>query len=186
MSLLDAAILTAGSLPYVLFATAILKHGATQNGASYVLWVFLDAIFLACMIVQHGNCLQYLAITIGTAAVAIILILKKQFEYGWREFRVTLMVIACIAIFFFGGARIATIATALSIDIAGIPQVRDTWKNPRKTPTLGYLVLSLSGVLATCAVKSWAIQDCLAPINCAVFCFIIALLSMRRPKGFYK
>jgi hypothetical protein len=185
MNLLDIATIVTAFLPYIIFTVSIVKFNAKQNGASYVLWTVLDSIMLACVYFQHKNITLYSTITIGTAMVMLTLLIKKQFEYKLFEFFITILIGICLFVFFKSGLYFATIATTVAVNLAAIPQIIDTWKKPKETPTIGYLLLATSGVLSAIKADAWTVPDRLPSINCAIFCFGIALLSMRRKKPFY-
>ena len=182
MSLLEIATAITGSIPYFLHSKGIVKGTVKQSFATWILWLALDAIILRGIIAQHGNPILFSVFTLGTLIVVIFLIATKQFAWGWFESLIAGLVLVCVSIYFFSGPYNATIATTIALDIAGIHQAIDTYKNPQLTSTKAYLLSAISALFSILAVSAWTVPDRLPQTNALCYCMIIVLLSLRKTK----
>ena len=186
MRLIEFATVITGAIPYLLLIVGISKGTIKQSFATWMLWLILDVTVLKGIIDQHGNALLFWIFASGTLLVTLFLIIKKQFSWGRFESFVGVLVMICILVYIKSGPYTATIATTIALDIAGIPQIIETYKRPKTTPTVSYLFFTISSVLSVYGANAYTVQDMLPQTNAAVFCFIITLLSIRKPKSFYK
>lgn len=169
-----------GSLPYVLLFHGILRRGVKQCLSTFMLWLALDVVILTALIQQNGNYLVYVVFTIGTLFVNIALILKKQFEWDYFDIFVVVLVFICIRIFYVSGPYGATIATTTALTIAALPQLRSTWREPEKTPTLPYFLFFLASLLAVILAKEWSVPERLPQTSSMLFSLIMVIISLRK------
>lgn len=180
MKLLELLTTIIGLLPYALLIQGILKGTVKQSFATWILWLALDVIMVCGTISQKGNPLLYSVFTLGTCIVTILLIVKKQYTWGWFETGVTVLVGICITVYFTSGAHTATVATMIALDIAGIPQLIATYKKPKETSTIAYLLFTVSSLLAVIETEVWTHKDSTPQINAMFYCLLVMILSMRK------
>src|SRR5262249_4877754 len=100
-----------GLLALLLFIPlifGILKEGAEgQSCATWLLWCALDTILTISLLQSGGNYLLPLGFAIGDIAVVILLVAKRKVTWGIFETIILLMVIACLAVWKFGGPIMA-------------------------------------------------------------------------------
>jgi hypothetical protein len=179
MKLIELLTTITGLLPYALLIQGILKGEIKQSFATWILWLALDIIMIFGIVSQKGNPLLYSVFTLGTFLVTTLLVIKKQYTWGWFETEVTFLVGICIGIYFTSGAHTATIATMIALDIAGIPQLIATYKKPKETSTIAYLLFTVSSLLAVIEAEVWTDKDSIPQMNAMVYCLLVTLFSVR-------
>ena len=68
----------------------------------------------------------------------------------------------------------------IALDIAGIPQLIATYKKPKETSTIAYLLFTLSSLLAVIETEIWTHEDSTPQINAMLYCLLVMVLSMRK------
>lgn len=168
-------------LTYLPLWKQIRSGKAKQNLLTWALWVTLDVVVAATIIVQKGTFLLPVTYTIGGSAT-IVLIWKSGNKaiWTWFETMVASLTIISMVIWYFSGGKMATIASTTAMLIAGIPQLIDAWKKPQDMPLLAYFSFFIANGLSTAGGKSWAIEERFYPLSAAIFCFLIAGLAIRK------
>ena len=171
-----------GILVYVPLCYQILKSGGKveQKFATWILWAILDGIVAASIIYQHGNFLLAAAFSLGSTITAICIFKSRNFRWGWFDSMATVMAIACMVIWAFSGARIATIASTTAVVIAGLPLMWDCYKRPWKNPFFTYAAFMVSNILTTMGGKNWSVEERLYPAVCTIYCCVVTLLIARK------
>lgn len=168
-----------GIAAYLLLIAGILKSKARQSFAAFLLWALLDTIATITTILKEGNYWLSLSNALGAAIVAILLALKKQISWTWIETITAILVIICLNVWYFTGAKEGIIASSLAMLIASIPQILDTYKTPGETPATVYIIFLVANILSFIAGKGWTIEERFYP-GCAVFlCAVIVLFSFK-------
>lgn len=159
----------------------IRSGSAKQNLLTWLLWGALDGVVAATIIAQKGNYFLAATYTIGTfITVAFIAVAGDHASWTWFETMVVTLVAVSMGIWYFSGSKMATIVGTSAMLIAGVPQLVDTWKKPAECPTLVYFVYIVANCLATAGGKNWAVEERFYPISAAIFCFLVAAISLRR------
>lgn len=177
---MEIAIVITGSLPYLLLIIGIVKGEVRQSFASWLLWLILDTIVLYGIMAQKGSMLLFSVFTTGTLVVTLFLVFKKQFSWEKFETFVSVLVGICIFMLLRGSPYISIIASTAALNIAGIPQIIGTYRDPRSTSTKAYFLFMLASLLSVISTEVWTVQDKLPQTSSTVYCFIIVLLSMRK------
>ena len=180
MKLIDLVTVVTGILPYILLISGILNGKIKQSFATWVLWCILDIIVVWEVVTQHGNYLLYSVFALGTLLTAISLIYKKIFSWGRFETFISILVTLCIAVIIICGSHYGIIFTTTALNIAGIPQLKDTFQNPKSTSKTAYLLFALSGMLSTIGAESWSVEERLPSMSAMIYCLLILLFSLRR------
>jgi hypothetical protein len=162
-----------GCLPIVatlIFGIILTKQSTNQNAASWAMWSVLNAV-IAFGMFGKGNKDAWLptGYTVGTLFVALILIGKGSWHFGFVE--TTCAVGATIAMIFwlFSSPNGATVIGCVAMWIASVPILRDTWIHP--DPTFWWLwctgaVAALSAILLA---PRWSIEHRLFPTSSFIF-----------------
>ena len=167
-------------LCYVPLIFGIVKNKIEQSFVAFFLWALLDIIATITSILADGNYWLPLSNAIGASTVAILLAIKKKFNWTWVESITAILVLVCLITWYVSGETAGIVASSLAVVIASLPQMVDTYKNPQSTPTLIYLVFLVANILSLIAGKSWTIEERFYPA-CAVFlCLVIASFSLRK------
>ena len=128
-----------GMVAYSLLIIGIIKSKAQQNFVAFLLWAMLDSIATITTMLKGGNYWLSLSNASGAFIVAILLAIKKQISWSFIETITAILVIICLVVWYFAGAKQGIIASSLAMVIASIPQMVDTYKKRRK-PHPGYIL----------------------------------------------
>lgn len=174
-----------GVIGFLLFfplCKKILNKTVTQNPLTFFLWALLDVIFAYAAYCEDGNYLQPVIFAVGGfITVGCIVRAKGILKWTWFESLVTAMAFLCIVIWQHTGSNVvAATASLVALIIASIPQVLDTWENPKKTPTLIYAGYVVSSLLATLGGKEISVVEIGYQFSGFVLSLIITCFSLRK------
>jgi hypothetical protein len=168
---------------YFPLLKGILTDKVEQSFATWSLWVALDIIALASIIVQKGNFGFLVLYIAGGSTMVIALVMKRQFKWTKFESFALFLVFICLGIWYVSGPKMATIASTLAVVIAGIPQFKDSWIKPDKMTGLTYAGYVLANGLFFFAGKDWSIKERFYAGCCMVLAAAIASVALlRKPK----
>lgn len=152
-----------------------------QSFATWGLWALIDGITAASVIVQQGNYLLPLFFSIGSIATATSIILKtKNAGWSWFETMISILVVACLLVWYTSGPKMATIAGTTAVLIAGLPQTVEAWKKPWDSSFLVYSGFLVANILSTIGGKDWSIEERFYPGCCAILCLIVVAIISRK------
>ncbi len=172
-----------GLLLTIPMCVKILKKESAQNPLTYFLWSVLDIINASAAYSAGGNWFLPACFTVaGLAVVACILKVKGQMKWTKFETLITLMAVLCIAIWNATTDVWAALATLCALSIASIPQIVDTHKKPKDTPTLIYMGFFVANFLNLIGGKEISIVEIGYPFASASICLSIIIFSLRKPK----
>jgi hypothetical protein len=168
-------------LGYIPLCLSIRSGSAKQNLLTWALWCSLDGIVAATLIAQAGNFLLAAAYTIGSG-VTTVFIFRAGDHASWTKFHAMVvgLVVASMAVWYFSGSRMATIAGTIAMIIAGVPQFIDAWEKPKESPTLIYSAYVAANCLAIAGGKNWSVEERFYPVSAGIFCLLITLVSLRK------
>ena len=179
MKIIKVLTVITAALPYIILAFGILGGNTGQSFATWLLWLILDLILWKSVRDQGGEELLIKVFCAGTFVTTIILIATGHFSWGYFETFVSGLVVICIIIFSIAGPYYGTIAGAIALTIAGIPQVYETILDPKSCPTLVYLLFATSSFLSSICARAWTVKDRLFSMSSMIYCLIVTLLSLR-------
>ena len=165
---------------YIPGIYGILKKGWKQNVATWILWVALDAIVLFSILFQHGNYALLVWYVFGGSVTVGSLLYTKQFKWTKFETFCLFLIIICLAIWYESGARTATIASSIAVFIAGLPQIRDSWKEPDKGVGLIYAGYILVNFFSFLAGDDWSVKERFYPGLMVILCSLITAACFRK------
>lgn len=169
-----------GILIHIPLLIGIWSGKTRQSFTSYALWSALDFIAAYAIYVQGGNYWLPFLYAVGAGLASVSLLLKKNFSWSNLDWLVVILVIICVAIQYQVGAFQAMVASVLSLAIASVPQVLDTYKNPKNTPSVVYSIFCLANITSLIGAKSFALEQTLYAGSALIICLIITLLSFRK------
>src|ERR1041385_911137 len=169
-----------GLVAFLLLTIDLLRTTTEQSFAAFLLWALLDGIAAATTIIEGGNYWLALFNAIGSAAITLILVRKKQVSWTWIETMTAILVVICLVVWYTSGELAGIVASSLAVFIAGIPQVIDTFKKPENTPWLPYAVFLVGNVIALMAGKAWTIEERFYQCISLSISVILLVLSLRR------
>ena len=151
-----------------------------QNLVTWILWGILDTIVSITTILENGNWALPLAYAIGAFVVSFFLIKRKEFHVGLFEVVIMLAIFVCLIIWEKTGNIGAIIACTSAVCLSGIPQIKDTWNSPSKTPTIVYVYFGLAEILSFSGGKSWSIEEKFYSGAQFIVCIFVILFSLRK------
>jgi len=173
-----------GLLMFYPLCKSILDKGpnrSVQNPLTFLLWSTLDGINSGASYMEGGNwLLSALYCLGGWFVVGSIIKAKDPFKWTRFETKVTTMAVFCIIIWVSTTNTLAALASIVALCIASVPQVRDTWDQPDKTPTLIYVGYTIAGFISALGGKEFSIVEVGYPVSSFLICVIIVALSVRK------
>lgn len=181
MSVLSLAGSILAILIYFPLWNQIRTNRVRQNYLAWILWASLDTIAAATIIAQHGSFFLPLTYAVGGAITALfILRTGVRASWTWLETSTLCLVFTSMAIWYFSGSKVATIASTTAMNLAGIPQLIDAWKKPQEMPFGAYAGYFVANCLATAGGKTWSVEERFFPAAGVIFCLVIVLFSARK------
>jgi hypothetical protein len=173
-----------GILMFFPLCEQIWKKTIVQNPLTFLLWSTLDAI--SAWATKDGNYLQAMLYAIGGFLVVACILYagRSSVQWGkqWEPFhtKVSLLVVACLVVWYFTDETYAALATACALAIAGLPQVRDTWREPSKTPADIYMGYMLGAFLAILGGKGFSIIESGYSVSSLIICSAIVICTRHK------
>lgn len=169
-------------LLFIPLIIGILKDGAEgQSCATWLLWGTLDTVLTISVIAQHGNFYLPLGFAIGDVLLVALLLAKGQFNWGWFETGVLLLVIGCMAAWKLAGPKTATVAATLGICVAGIPGLLAMLKQPQRKIGNVWLGYVLANVVSFFGGTAMIIEERFAP-GVFALCALVMFAASRKPQ----
>lgn len=169
-------------LLFIPLIIGILKDGAEgQSCATWLLWGTLDTVLTISVIAQHGNFYLPLGFAIGDVLLVALLLAKGQFNWGWFETAVLLLVIGCMAAWKLAGPKTATVAATLGICVAGIPGLLAMLKQPQRKIGNVWLGYVLANVVSFFGGTAMTIEERFAP-GVFALCALVMFAASRKPQ----
>jgi hypothetical protein len=169
-------------LLFIPLIIGILKDGAGgQSCATWLLWGTLDTVLTISVIAQHGNFYLPLGFAIGDVLLVALLLAKGQFNWGWFETGVLLLVIGCMAAWKLAGPKTATVAATLGICVAGIPGLLAMLKQPQRKIGNVWLGYVLANVISFFGGTAMIIEERFAP-GVFALCALVMFAASRKPQ----
>lgn len=167
---------------YLPLARDIWTGKITQNLATFILWGTLDTIAAISIFLQGGNYQLPSAYVAGCVLIVGCILKTGTFEWTWFETAMSICVCVCLIGWAMSGSYLATILSTIGVVLAGLPQLKDTLKDPDGCPTLLYFGYTIANLLSTIGGKAWVVEERLYPVACLILCLVIALASLRKTK----
>ncbi len=168
-----------GLLANVPLIFGIVSGKVKQSFLTYLLWGVLDGVALITIILQDGNFWLPLGYMVGALLVAFSLVFKGRVEWGKIETLVLIFIGITLVFWAMFGSKVALISSVIALATASIPQIIQTCKKPKETPSWIYFLFTLSGVLSLWKGE-WNVENKLYSLNIILICFLIFLLSLRK------
>jgi len=171
-------------LLFIPLIRSVLKEGVEgQSGATWLLWAMLDTVLTISIIEQRGNFYLPLGFAIGDTVLVILLLIKRQFRWGWFEMVIFLMVIGCMIGWRLAGPRTANILATFGICVAGIPGLVTMLKNPQRQVGNVWLGYVLANMLSFFGGATMTIEERFAPGVFALCSLAMFAASRVRPSN---
>lgn len=169
-----------GLVIHIPLLISIWQGKTRQSFASYALWSALDFIAAYSIYMQQGNFWLPFLYAIGAGLASTSLLIKKNFSWGVLEWFVVMLVIVSVFAQYSLGEFWAMIASITSLAIASIPQIINTFKKPKDTPTGIYIVFCFANLISLLGAKSFALEEILYAGSALVICLIITIFSVKK------
>lgn len=168
-----------GLLLFLPLCISILTKKSVQNLLTFFLWTLIDVITFVATYMEGGNYLQALMYATGGATtVTCILYAGNKPKWTGFETLITVLVIISIMVWRHTTNTAAVIATICALVISSVPQIVDTWQNPKATPTLLYLGMTISNLLAALGGKEFSVVEVGYQLAGAFVCGIVFILCV--------
>lgn len=161
---------------YGILSYKIINHGTKQSLAT---WGLLDVITCISIYQQNGNWMILGLFCLGSTFICLLLAWKRQFTWGWFENFIAGLVLACLAIWYYVGPELTTIAGTTSAALATATQIKDSWKNPDKTTVIIWIGFTIVNFCYFMAGKTWEIKDTLYPVTATLICTALIIANIR-------
>lgn len=175
-----------GLVAFALLIVALLRSNTEQSFAAFFLWALLDALATITTIIEGGNYWLALSNAVGSAAITVILIAKRQVQWTWVETMTAILVVICLAVWYTFGGQAGIIAASLANLIAAVPQIVDTYRRPESTPSLPYGVFFVGNAISLLAGKAWTIEERFYQTTSIVLTVLILAFSLRKQRPVQK
>lgn len=169
-----------GVLTNIPLIVGIWQNKVKQSFSTWILWAALDIVAAVNIVLKHGNYWLPLGYMFGSISVSFILLFKKQFSWSKIETFILILVLISIIVWITGGSYYAIIASTSGLAIASIPQIIETIKNPKGTPSGIYLLFCLANILSLLGAKNFNVEEILYSVSALVICFLVTILSFRK------
>jgi hypothetical protein len=187
MDLNDILKISGGALALLMYVpliiSAVRDNGAGQSFAMWALWAVLDTTVTLSLLVQRGNFWLTAGFAAGSIVLALLLLVKGRFAWGWLETVILLLVLVCLVIWKFSGPKVATVATTIAIGIAGVPGLIELWRHPQPAIARIWAGYTVANVLGFLGGTSWTIEERFAPGVFAVQTLALVAVGYRRKPG---
>jgi hypothetical protein len=77
----------------------------------------------------------------------------------------------------------ATVLSTTGVFLGGLPQVRDSFMDPEKSPMMLFVGFTVANILSTMGGSSWTVEERLYPAAASVLCILVVLASLRQTKN---
>lgn len=167
-------------IAYIPLVSGIIRNKVEQSFAAFLLWTLLDSIATITTFLEHGNYWLPFSNVVGTITVTLLLVVKRKVSWSWIENMTVVLVLICLAVWYYAGEQAGIIASSLAVVIASVPQMVDTFKKPSSTPVLSYIIFFIANTVSFYAGRSWTIEERFYA-GCSMFlCLVIIVFALRR------
>lgn len=171
-----------GLAAYVPMIWNISQNKTRSSFSTWGLWTILNVVVLASLISQEAPYLIAIVYTIGTLAISLLVLIKKQFTWEKTDTIITLLIAISILVLLFGNSYIATITGSLASFIAGIPEIIKVRKNHKNASRMTAMLFIGSNLLVIFFTKEMSFINVIYPGVWALYWIFILILSLRRIK----
>ncbi len=162
------------------------KEETEQNFVSWFLCAILDAIVAISTITNptaegYGNWFLPVTYTLGALCICFAI-----YKYGGIkkldsvEYGTIIGIIFCLFIWIAIGNISAIIVSTTIICLSWLPQMKDTWNMPLKTPTLVYVIWGVAEFLSFVGGKTWTVEERFYAGVEFVIGLVVILFSLRK------
>lgn len=164
---------------YVIFLCGIWFSKWEVNAVTFMLYSIINGITVYNVWLLGGNTDVLYVYTVGSVAVFLSLVLKKQFKWTWVESFITLLVAICIIVWLLASDWATVIAGATSAGLANFPLLYDVCKKPDRDKIAVWSVFLLANICFGKAGKEWSVEEMLYPIVAGICCVLVIIASLR-------
>lgn len=165
---------------YVPLGLQILSGKVKQNSATFFLWALLDTIATVSLYMQGGNYQLPLAYVLGCGFIIACILKTRTFSWTSFESFVSILVLISVFAWWVSGPYWATIFSTAGVVLSGLPQVRDSWRDPETSPMLLYIGYAIANLLSTIGGKSWSVEERLYSMACFFLVLMVVGATSRK------
>ncbi len=169
-------------LAHLPYALAIVRKKSKPSLATWSMWsVMLTITLIMQVMAGKQDPWGMLAAAVGTVLITILLIVYG--EKKWSRFDTRCMVLSLILmlVWLVAGPAWAQVASLVALVTAGIPTIRNAWKNPENENSLAWGTFALGFMLTLVGVMDWSsYTNWIQPVTSTIFNSMIFFLSIRR------
>lgn len=163
------------------FGLKLFQSPIPQNLTTWVAWAILNALLLWASRLA-GNRQSWMlsaGATLGVIFVTLVLLSKGQWQWGLVETLCTIGAVVGTAIWIWLGPKRGVIAIVVAMNVAGLPNMYDTYLAPNPESWWLWAGLTLACLLAALGAEKWTVQDRLFPVVNFVFNLAMLILVFR-------
>lgn len=180
LSVLSGIVFIVGYFPYI---RAILRGETKPQKASWIIWEALNVIVLAGMYSKHAVNGQIVAVTIGTAVIALLSL--KYGKPGWTILDKLCLAGAGLAIVLwqtFDSPAIGILTCLVASLVGAIPTFANAWRKPEEENKVAWTFYWVSCVMAVTAAPSWSLVDAAQPLTFFTIESVVMALLFIKPR----
>ena len=153
--------------------------------ASWLMWAILDMLLLATTLANHQPGWLPGAWTLGACSAAFALFVRGRWVWSYKETISAIGAAICAYVWLAHGALLGLLAGIAAMNIAGVPNMIDLWRNPiRGTwPVWGF---TLVACFCTLLVSDWSFSGIILAVTSMFFNgILLAVVLFKRPSPAY-
>lgn len=159
----------------ILIVDIYIYDGVSQSFFTWILWGILDSILFTVSSNEKASDLPIiLANIVGSFFTALSLLWVKNVKWTREETRTSIYIFITIFLWIWTKSDLVGLILSVFAEVlAGIPEMRASWKTPGSKLTLiSYLIFIICYSLSTIYSKSYRIEDTLFPITFLIYCLV--------------
>ncbi|MDO8729549.1 MAG: hypothetical protein Q7K26_06775 [bacterium] len=148
------------------FGLKLFQSPIPQNLTTWVMWAILNALLLRASI-SAGNKQSWMlsaGATLGVVFITLILLSNGEWHWGMVETISVIGATVTTVIWKSLGPKRGVIAIVVAMNVAGLPNMYDTYLAPNPEGWWLWAGLALACLLAGIGAEKWTVQDRLFPV----------------------
>ena len=180
---LGLAGITAG-IAYVLIIRDVLKGTSPMNIATWLIWSIVNTVVTASIIASgFTHPWMNLIFTAGAIVVFLLSLRRGRWKWGKTESVCFLIALSAMGGWYFLGPTPAIVLSVSAMCIGGIPQLRDTFNQPRSQQMRNWMLFLISCIFSLVGAPMWDLAHALYPVAGGVLNGLMCLFIMRKPRS---
>lgn len=173
------------AIGYIPFGFQVWRSKTRPTLSSWIAWLIMDTVVYLSMKAGGENASQLLAYIGGIIGVLAISAYKRA-AMGWGWFDTVCIVVTSIAVVGWvqsGDPTVAIIFSMVAAVVSSLPVLKNALKLPENEVFLGWLLITIGGVLGIATVTNWTIIGAAAQVTFGTLQMLMLVLVARKFKN---